>query len=130
MEYDDGVAAMSVSLHPVFGYEQVATVGAMTSVVTDNTSESRYEIKVDDAIAGIVEYRLHDDHITFTHAEVDDAHEGEGLGSTLARQVLDSAREAGLAVFPACPFIAEYIKRHPDDYLDLVPENRREKFGL
>lgn len=130
MEYDDGVAAMSASLHRAFGYGQVANVGGMAPDVTDNTSASRFEIKVDDSVTGFVDYKLHDDHITFSHAEVDDAYEGEGLGSTLARHVLDTARDAGLAVFPACPFITEYIKRHPDDYLDLVPENVRGRFGL
>ena len=71
-----------------------------------------------------------DDRITFTHAEVDDAYEGQGLGSTLASYVLDAARDRKLEVFPACPFIAEYIKRHPDDHLDLVPEHVRDKYQL
>ena len=44
--------------------------------------------------------------------------------------MLDAARDAGLDVYPSCPFIAEYIKRHPDRYLDLVPEQVREKYGL
>ena len=48
----------------------------------------------------------------------------------LSRHVLDAAREAGLAVYPACPFVARYIKRHPHDYLDLVPEEKRSTYGL
>ena len=102
----------------------------MTPVVTDNPDESRFELRVDGALAGISEYKLHGDHITFTHTEVDDAFEGEGLGSVLSRHVLGAARDAGLAVYPACPFIARYIKRHPHDYLDLVPEDLRSKYGL
>ena len=130
MEYDDGVAAMSVSLHRGFGYGQVANVDGMAPDVTDNTSASRFEIKVDDSVTGFVDYKLHDDHITFSHAEVDDAYEGEGLGSLLSRHVLDAARDAGLAVYPACPFIARYIKRHRHQYLDLVPEHLRSKYGV
>lgn len=102
----------------------------MDPVVTDNREQSRFEMRVGDALAGIVDYRLDGDHITFTHAEIDDAYEGGGLGSTLSRHVLEAAREAGLAVFPACPFVARYIKRHPRGYLDLVPEDAREKYGL
>ena len=102
----------------------------MTPVVNDNREQSRFEMRVGDALAGIAEYTLHGDHITFTHTEVDDAFEGEGLGSTLSRHVLDAAREAGLAVYPACPFVARYIKRHPHDYLDLVPEEKRATYGL
>jgi predicted GNAT family acetyltransferase len=98
--------------------------------VTDNTAESRYELHLDGEVVGIAEYRRHDDHITFIHTEVDDGHEGEGLGSFLSRAVLDAARDAGLAVHPACPFVARYVKRHPHPYLDLVPEQLREKYGV
>jgi predicted GNAT family acetyltransferase len=44
--------------------------------------------------------------------------------------VLDAARGDGLAVLPHCPFIAGYIREHADDYLELVPEERRSKFNL
>jgi hypothetical protein len=101
----------------------------MAPVVTDNIDQSRFEVRVDGALAGFSEYKLHGDHITFTHTEVDDAYEGEGLGSVLSRHVLDAARDAGLAVYPACPFIARYIKRHPH-YRDLVPEHLRSKYGV
>ncbi len=99
-------------------------------VVTDNPEQSRYEILLDGSVAGFAEYTLHDDHITFTHTEVDDAYGGQGLGSKLARGALDGARGAGLAVLPPCPFIARYIKKHPQPYLDLVPEDKRGKYGL
>jgi hypothetical protein len=32
-----------------------------------------------------------------------------------------------LAVVPRCPFIAGYIHRHPDEYLDLVTPELRER---
>jgi predicted GNAT family acetyltransferase len=117
------------TLPPVVGYQQVANLRSMREV-TDNTAESRYELHLDGEVVGIAEYRRHDDHITFTHTEVDDGHEGEGLGSFLSRAVLDAARDAGLAVHPACPFVARYVKRHPHPYLDLVPEQLREKYGV
>ena len=99
-------------------------------MITDNADLHRYEIHVDGELAGFAEYKLHGDHVTFTHTEVDDAFEGQGLGSKLARGALDGASAAGLAVHPACPFIARYIKRHPKPYLDLVPEDLRSKYGL
>lgn len=102
----------------------------MSTEVSDQPEQSRYEIRVDGDLAGFSEYKVHDDHVTFTHTEIDDAYEGQGLGSKLARAVLDGARGSGLAVFPACPFIARYIKRHPLPYLDLVPEHVRAKYGL
>jgi uncharacterized protein len=70
-------------------------------------------------------YALHGREIVFTHTEVPAALEGHGVGSRLARAALDDARRRGLAVVPRCPFIAAYIRRHPE-YRDLVPEARRD----
>jgi uncharacterized protein len=98
-------------------------------VVGDAPAASRFEILVDGAVAGFAEYRRTSSSVSFTHTVVDPAFEGRGLGSVLARDVLDASREAGLTVLPFCPFIRSYIKRHPA-YLDLVPAGRRAEFGL
>jgi predicted GNAT family acetyltransferase len=87
--------------------------------IEDVPERERYELTVDDRLAGMITYRLGRGRITFVHAEIDDAFEGRGLGSRLARAVLDDARARGLAVRPACPFVAEYIDQHPE-YADLV----------
>ena len=130
IEYDEVVAAMTATLHRWGHYRQVASVAIMSVKIRDNADEHRYEALVDDRVAGFSEYRLREGRITFTHTEVDDAYEGQGIGSELASSVLDAARDAGLAVYPSCPFIAEYIRRHPDPYLELVPEQVRETYGL
>ncbi len=67
--------------------------------------------------------------IAFNHTEVDDEFEGRGLGSQLAQAALDAARDEGLDVLPFCPFIKAWIGKHPE-YLDLVPADQRERFGL
>jgi len=67
--------------------------------------------------------------IVFTHTEIDDAFEGQGLGSTLVRAALDAARTRGLAVRPDCPFVRGYVARH-SEYLNLVPEELRPRLGL
>jgi predicted GNAT family acetyltransferase len=87
--------------------------------VTDVPAASRYEARVDDRLVGFVDYRLARDTITFIHTEVLPGAEGGGVGSRLARTVLDDARARGLRVRPVCPFIAAYIRRHPA-YDDLV----------
>ena len=97
--------------------------------VTNNEAEQRYEVRVDGELAGSAYYDAADDLIVFTHTEVDDAYEGQGVGSGLVRHVLDGARAAGLAVLPSCPFTAAWIKRHPE-YLDLVPEGARPAYKL
>ena len=99
--------------------------------VLDVPDRSRFEIHADGRLAGFTQYRLKDPAlIVFIHTEIDDAFEGRGLGSTLARAALDAARARGLAVRPDCPFVRGYIARHPDTYLDLVPEELRARLGL
>jgi uncharacterized protein len=87
--------------------------------VVDAPERSRFEILLDGERAGLVTYRLRPGVIAFLHTEIDDGHEGEGLGSALVRAALDSARERGLRVVPSCPFVRGWIERHPD-YADLV----------
>lgn len=91
----------------------------MAVEITDHPEQSRYEARHGDALAGVAAYERTARRITFTHTVVDDAFEGQGVGSALARTALDEAREAGLAVVPQCPFIARWIDRHPE-YADLV----------
>jgi uncharacterized protein len=48
----------------------------------------------------------------------------------LVDAVLDDARRRGLAVLPRCPFARRVIAENQDAYLDLVPADAREEFGL
>jgi predicted GNAT family acetyltransferase len=91
----------------------------MSSQVTDNSTESRYELHVDGTLAGIAEYRLKDGSVVFTHTEVDSTVGGHGHGSTLVRAALDDVRSRGLSVVPLCPFVKAYIEKH-QEYADLL----------
>jgi predicted GNAT family acetyltransferase len=97
-------------------------------LVRDNPQANQYEIEVDGKVAGFVAYRRAGSTIAVTHTEIDPAYEGRGLGSVLVRGALDAARAEGAAVRPFCPFVRQYIGRHPE-YLDLVPEGERERDG-
>jgi predicted GNAT family acetyltransferase len=97
--------------------------------VSDNPDEDRFEIRVDGELAGFSQYRQRPAGLAFTHTEIDDRFEGQGLGSRLVSHALDDARERGFAVLPLCPFVRSYIERH-SEYLDLVPEAKRGEFGL
>lgn len=91
--------------------------------IADNTADSRFEIRTStpdgEVLAGFAAYELHGEHITFTHTEIADQFEGLGFGGALAAGALDAARAAGRLVTPLCPFIAAYIRRHPE-YRDIV----------
>jgi uncharacterized protein len=98
--------------------------------ITDNVETHRYELTVDGAVAGYVEYHDHGNRRSLNHTVVEPAYEGQGLGSQLARGALDDARARGLDVLPSCPFIRSYIARHRDAYVDLVPAADRATFDL
>jgi uncharacterized protein len=102
----------------------------MTTLVQDNPDLNRYEVFEGGELVGFSDYTRSAGTIAITHTEVDDRFEGRGLGSALARGVLDAARGDGLAVLPHCPFTAGYIRHHPDDYLELVPQDKRSRFDL
>jgi len=87
-------------------------------VLVDNPEESRFETDVDGHIA-FVSYLRRGDTIFFTHTEVPRALEGRGVGSALARAVLDRARAEHWQVVARCPFIAKYVERHPE-YQSLI----------
>lgn len=97
--------------------------------VTDNPAEERYEIRADGELAGFTAYRECPLGLAFDHTKIFDAFEGKGVGSKLIQRTLDDVRARGLEVLPICPFVKAYIERHPE-YVDLVPEDERERFGL
>jgi len=93
--------------------------------VTDVTGRSRFEIAVDGVRVGFADYRLRPGRVVITHSEIDDAHQGRGLAARLTRAALDSIRERGLLVTPLCPYTADFVRKHADEYLDLVDDQHR-----
>ncbi len=101
----------------------------MTNAVIDNAPAHRFEIHVDDQLAGFVTYRRSAGMIDLVHTEIDDAFSGQGLAGELVAHVLDTVRAEGVAVLPSCPYVRSFIVKHPE-YLDLVPADRRASFDL
>lgn len=93
----------------------------MTRITIDRNDETnRYELMLDGELGGFAEFRTNPGRITFTHTVVFPEHEGKGLGSRLAKRVLDDAVAAGETIVPRCPFIAAYLRSHPGIYDDSV----------
>ncbi len=91
----------------------------MATTVTDNPADKRYEIAVDGELAGVIMYRLSGEVIAFLHTETLEGFEGHGYAGELVRQALDDVRGRGLALQPLCPYVSEWIGKHPE-YADLV----------
>ncbi len=91
--------------------------------IHDARERHRFEATVDGQLAGFVDYEADGDRLVLPHTQVDPAFEGRGIGSALARHVLDQARAQGKDVVPVCPFIKGWIDRHPD-YQSLVAPER------
>jgi len=86
--------------------------------VRDNKDKRRFELAVDGRTA-FSQYRLAPGAITFLHTEVPKELEGRGIGSKLVRGELQAVRALGLKVVAKCPFVAAYIRKHPE-FQDLL----------
>lgn len=93
--------------------------------VVRNDARSRYELRVDAQLA-VAEYNRLTNAVMFTHTEVPEALEGQGIGSALARGALDDVRAQELQVIPLCPFIAAFIRRHREYLSAAVRSGRAE----
>jgi uncharacterized protein len=83
------------------------------TTVTRNEERARYEIRVDDAVAGFLLVRpAADGRVVLPHTEVDPAYKGQGLGVTLASEALADLARRGDVVVPECPFVQHYLKEN------------------
>ena len=86
--------------------------------IRNSPDKNRFEAPLNGAVA-IAEYMDRGKMIVFTHTEVPEGYEGKGIGGKLVKFALDYAREHEKQVMPLCPYVAAYLKRHPE-YQDLV----------
>ncbi|MDZ5446955.1 GNAT family N-acetyltransferase [Micromonospora sp. 4G57] len=101
----------------------------MSTRVTDNVAESRFEIFDGEELAGFAQYHRFKDEVAFIHTEVDDRFAGRGLAGTLVEAALTTVREQNLKVLPYCPFVRNWITKHPE-FKQLVPLAQRPRFGF
>jgi uncharacterized protein len=90
---------------------------------------SRYELKLDERVVGVAEYRQEGNVRSFTHTGVQPEHRGQGLAAELIEFALREAREVKLEVLPSCWYVRDHIAQHPE-YRELVPAESRASFGL
>jgi uncharacterized protein len=91
----------------------------METTVTENPQRHRYEIHVDGELAGFTMFTLDGDVAIMPHTKIEPAYKGQGLATTLIGAALDDLRERRMTVVPRCPFVREFIDKHPE-YQDIV----------
>jgi predicted GNAT family acetyltransferase len=94
----------------------------MANAVRDNPSRNRYELDVAGSLA-FIDYQRAGHVVTLEHAEVPQDLRGGGVGSALVRGALELARAQGDRIVPRCPFVAAYLRRHPE-FDDLRADRR------
>ena len=96
--------------------------------VTDNTAEHRFEVRLGDDVA-FADYHMKPGQMVLPHTVVPPAFEGQGVASALARHAFAEARARRLTVVPTCPFMAGWVKKHPEAQ-DIVDPSCRVELGI
>ena len=84
-----------------------------TYELIDNTEAKQFEFHIGDHIPRI-EYIRAKSKIFLTHTEVPKELEGKGIGSAIIKSALEQVEKEDLVLVPLCPFVAGYIKKHPE----------------
>ncbi|WP_280243360.1 GNAT family N-acetyltransferase [Nocardia abscessus] len=93
----------------------------MTTRLEHNVADTRFEIYIDDTLAGYADYaerenpKVRDFHHTMTFPEF----RGRGVAAQVVGFALDDSRAAGFSVIPTCWYVEKYIAEHRE-YADLV----------
>jgi predicted GNAT family acetyltransferase len=96
--------------------------------VTNNTAQNRFEVTLNGETA-FAEYQLVSHGIILPHTVVPTAFEGQGIASALAVAAFGYAREHDLKVIPTCPFMAGWVKKHPE-WHDIVHDTYKTRLRL
>jgi len=92
--------------------------------VIHNPAKNRFETWIDNQLSKL-DYLLDEDTIVLTHVGVYPEHRGQGVAGKLVEVALKYAEENSFRVIPMCPYIATYIRRHPQ-YMGLTKQKMTE----
>ena len=81
--------------------------------VVRNEEAGEFQLHVEGKKA-FIEFKAAKTRIFLVHTEVPKGLEGKGIGSALVKGALELIEESGESLYPLCPFVASYIRRHPE----------------
>ena len=82
--------------------------------VTDNTTQSRFELNVDGHVA-YLEYERTPNTLTLLHTEVPPEIRGRHIADRVVEAALAIGRSEGRRLVVICPFARAYLRRHRRD---------------
>lgn len=82
--------------------------------VEHKPEESRFVAELSGSEAELTYRKVNETTLDYEHTYVPPELRGAGLGGRLVKAALEYAREKGYKVRPTCPFVADYIDRHPE----------------
>jgi uncharacterized protein len=82
-------------------------------IVEHDRAAHQFQARLD-GMQAVLEYRRAPGKIVFVHAEVPAPFRHRGIADALSHAGLEYARTEHLAVTARCPFVASYIRRHPE----------------
>ncbi|GAA5068043.1 GNAT family N-acetyltransferase [Nocardia callitridis] len=93
----------------------------MTTRLEHNVADTRFEIYLDDVLAGYVDYAEREDPKVrdFQHTMTFPEFRGRGVAAQVVEFGLHDSKNAGFAVIPTCWYVDKYIVEHRE-YADLV----------
>jgi predicted GNAT family acetyltransferase len=86
----------------------------MDTVIRHDEAGRRFVMERDGQIAELIYAEVDARTVDFHHTYVPPALRGGGLAGTLVAHALDWARASGHQVVTSCPYVAAYVRRHPE----------------
>lgn len=81
--------------------------------ITNNKKQMQFEYSENGEIARL-EYRFYKDNIAMMHTVVPEIMKGKGVATALAKSAFEYAKTLNKKVMVYCPFVAAYVKKHPE----------------
>jgi len=78
-----------------------------------NEHPSQFEI-IEGGEKGYLVYRCHNNDLVLMHTFVPESLRGKGIAAQLAKFALEFANEKNIKVVVYCPYVAAYLKKHPE----------------
>lgn len=108
------------------------SVDAATAEVTNNAAQSRFELRLNGDLVGILGYWDMDSNggeirarrggapvVSFLHTVIVEDLGHRGLAAVIVRRALDTARECGWRIRPVCTYLQQFVVANPQ-YRDML----------